>query len=29
VARCSGMSFEDLADLTARNACQVFRLPAA
>jgi TatD DNase family protein len=29
VARCSGMSFEDLAELTARNACRVFRLPAA
>ena len=29
VARCLGMSFEDLADLTARNACRVFHLPAA
>jgi TatD DNase family protein len=27
VARCSSMSFEALADTTARNACRVFRLP--
>ena len=29
VARCSGMSFDELADTTARNACRVFRLPPA
>lgn len=28
VARCAGLSFEELADTTARNACRVFRLPA-
>jgi TatD DNase family protein len=27
VARCSGMSFEDLAAVTTRNACRVFGLP--
>jgi TatD DNase family protein len=27
VARCSGMSFDALADTTAQNACRVFRLP--
>lgn len=27
VARCAGMSFEELADKTARNTCRVFRLP--
>ncbi|HEX8114041.1 MAG TPA: TatD family hydrolase, partial [Kofleriaceae bacterium] len=29
VARCSGLSFEDLAEVTTRNACRVFRLPGA
>ena len=29
VARCLGMSFEDVAGLTARNTCRVFRLPPA
>jgi len=29
VAQCSGMNFKDLAEITARNACRVFRLPAA
>jgi len=29
VARCAGMSFEDLAALTTQNASRVFRLPAA
>ncbi|HEX3757807.1 MAG TPA: TatD family hydrolase [Kofleriaceae bacterium] len=29
VAQYSGMSFEDLAEITARNACRVFHLPAA
>ena len=28
VARCSGMTFEELAETTAQNACRVFRLPA-
>ena len=28
VARYSGMSFEELAEVTTRNACRVFRLPA-
>jgi TatD DNase family protein len=27
VARCSGMSFDELADVTSRNACRVFGLP--
>jgi TatD DNase family protein len=27
VARCSGMSFDELAEATTRNACRVFRLP--
>ena len=27
VARCSGMSFEELAEITTRNACRVFGLP--
>jgi TatD DNase family protein len=29
VARCAGMSFEELAHLTTHNACRVFRLPPA
>jgi TatD DNase family protein len=29
VARCSGMTFEDLAAQTTQNACRVFRLPEA
>ena len=29
VARCSGMTFDELAETTTRNACRVFRLPAA
>ena len=29
VARCAGLSFEELADLTAANAARVFRLTAA
>jgi TatD DNase family protein len=29
VARCAGMSFEDLAAVTTQNACRVFRLPPA
>jgi TatD DNase family protein len=29
VARCAGMSFEELAALTTQNASRVFRLPAA
>jgi len=29
VARCSGMSFEELAEVTSQNACRVFRLPPA
>jgi TatD DNase family protein len=28
VAGCAGMSFEELAEVTTRNACRVFRLPA-
>jgi TatD DNase family protein len=28
VAGCRSMSFAELADVTARNACRVFRLPA-
>jgi TatD DNase family protein len=28
VARCSGMSFDELAEVTTQNACRVFRLPA-
>jgi TatD DNase family protein len=28
VAQCAGMSFEELADQTAQNACRVFRLTA-
>jgi len=28
VARCSGMTFEELAETTTQNACRVFRLPA-
>jgi TatD DNase family protein len=28
VARCAGMSFEELADATAQNAARVFRLPS-
>jgi TatD DNase family protein len=26
IARCAGMSYEDLAEQTARNACRVFRI---
>jgi TatD DNase family protein len=29
VARCAGMSFEELAAVTTHNACRVFRLPPA
>jgi len=29
VARCAGMSYEELADATAQNACRVFRLEAS
>lgn len=29
VARCAGMSFEELATMTTQNACRVFRLPPA
>jgi TatD DNase family protein len=29
VARCAGMSFEELAAVTTQNACRVFRLPPA
>jgi len=29
VAKCSGMSYEDLARITSENACRVFRLPEA
>jgi TatD DNase family protein len=29
VARCSGMTFDELAEATTRNTCRVFRLPEA
>ena len=29
VARCSGLSYEELAKITTANACRVFRLPEA